>query len=134
MPKTFRETGFARGQPDGGDARSQCGWVAAKSGARGRVTWTGRLRTGERFDGSTMVPPLDAKPMPWIMIAAEQVKSPLRCLVMKNLSLPLIGCLLLTSCAFSDPMLDQAIARYRGTGIQQAGNVLPPHEIEDVDD
>ncbi len=81
-----------------------------------------------------MVPPLDASAMPWIMITAEQAISQLRCVVMKRLSLPLIGCLLLTSCAFSDPMLDQAIARYRGTGIQQAGNVLPPHEIEDVDD
>jgi hypothetical protein len=45
-----------------------------------------------------------------------------------------IGPLLLAGCSFSDPALDKQIDRYRGTGIQQQGNAMPPHEIEDLED
>lgn len=45
-----------------------------------------------------------------------------------------LACCFLAACSFSDPELDKAIAQYRGTGIQQSGTVLPPHEIDDLED
>ena len=45
-----------------------------------------------------------------------------------------LGAVLLSSCAVHDPVLDKQIDRYRGTGIQQQGNTLPPHEVEDLED
>jgi hypothetical protein len=41
---------------------------------------------------------------------------------------------LISACAVHDPELDKEIDRYRGTGIQQQGNTLPPHEVEDLED
>lgn len=52
---------------------------------------------------------------------------------MKVALLGLIGTVFLFGCSFSDPKLDKEIAKYRGTGIQQQGNVMPPHELEDVE-
>jgi hypothetical protein len=53
---------------------------------------------------------------------------------MKYIRLCIVGSVLLASCTFSDPELDREIEQYRGTGIQQQGNVMPPHELEDIED
>jgi hypothetical protein len=53
---------------------------------------------------------------------------------MKWRAIGLLGLLVAAGCSFSDPALDKQINRYRGTGIQQQGNTLPPHEVEDLED
>ncbi|MGY6216713.1 hypothetical protein ACW73L_16265 [Methylolobus aquaticus] len=45
-----------------------------------------------------------------------------------------LGLVMMSSCVVHDPELDKQIDRYRGTGIQQQGNTLPPHEVEDLED
>lgn len=52
---------------------------------------------------------------------------------MNRILLIWLSCLSMAACSFSDPQLDKEIEKYRGTGIQQQGNVMPPHELDDVD-
>jgi hypothetical protein len=52
---------------------------------------------------------------------------------MQRLFLVLVATAVLGACSFSDPELDKEIEKYRGTGIQQQGNVMPPHELDDIE-